>query len=122
MASVGNLCKAMANRIREIVSSVTADDFRGNSAGIIEAAISGDDLEKLPFTSNNLVVTSVVLRGVKAVAEWEFRAPWGMPIPRTPSPQPSDLNDEDLKDLNPCTQDPRTQDPQSGLRILSPRM
>ena len=40
---VGDLCKAMASRIRGAVSSVTFDDFHRNSAGIIQAAIFGVD-------------------------------------------------------------------------------
>ena len=70
---VGDLCKAMASRIRGAVSSVTFDDFHRNSAGIIQAAIFGVDPEKgqakdkLTFTANNLVVTSVDIRAVEPV-------------------------------------------------------
>ena len=70
---VGDLCKAMASRIRGAVSSVTFDDFHRNSAGIIQAAIFGVDPEKgqakskLTFSANNLVVTSVDIRAVEPV-------------------------------------------------------
>ena len=70
---VGDLCKAMASRIRGAVSSVTFDDFHRNSAGIIQVAIFGVDPEKgqskdtLRFAANNLVVTSVDIRAVEPV-------------------------------------------------------
>ena len=70
---VGNLCTAMASRIRGAVSSITFDDFHKNSSKIIEAAIFGFDLKtrhrqsRLKFTANNLVVTSVDIRSVKPV-------------------------------------------------------
>ena len=40
---VGDLCKAMASRIRGAVSSITFDDFHRNSAKIIEVAVFGLD-------------------------------------------------------------------------------
>jgi len=70
---VGDLCKAMASRIRGAVSSVTFDDFHRNSAGIIQVAIFGVDPETnqskdlLRFPANNLVVTSVDIRAVEPV-------------------------------------------------------
>jgi major vault protein len=71
---VGDLCKAMASRIRGAVSSVTFDDFHRNSAGIIQIAIFGVDPERskgadeqLRFEANNLVVTSVDIRAVEPV-------------------------------------------------------
>jgi len=70
---VGDLCKAMASRIRGAVSSVTFDDFHRNSARIIQVAIFGVDpqtnrsKELLTFEANNLVVTSVDIRAVEPV-------------------------------------------------------
>ena len=65
---VGDLCKAMASKIRGAVSSVTFDDFHKHSATIIQKAVFGIDLgtEKesdiLIFKSNNLCVTSVDIK------------------------------------------------------------
>jgi len=70
---VGDLCKALASRIRGAVSSVTFDDFHKNSAKIIQIAVFGVDVdtqrpkEEIKFTSNNLVVTSVDIRAVEPV-------------------------------------------------------
>jgi major vault protein len=70
---VGDLCKAMASRVRGAVSSVTFDDFHKNSAKIIRLAVFGSDPEnnrvrdQLAFPSNNLYVTSVDIRSVEPV-------------------------------------------------------
>jgi len=70
---VGDLCKALASRIRGAVSSVTFDDFHKNSAKIIQIAVFGIDQEtnrpkeEMRFPSNNLCVTSVDIRGVEPV-------------------------------------------------------
>jgi len=70
---VGDLCKALASKIRGAVSSVTFDDFHKNSAKIIQIAVFGVDAdtqrpkEEIKFTSNNLVVTSVDIRAVEPV-------------------------------------------------------
>jgi len=70
---VGDLCKAMASRIRGAVSSITFDDFHKNSAKIIEVAVFGMDPETkqvknmLKFTANNFVVTSVDIKSVEPV-------------------------------------------------------
>merc|ERR1711872_895221 len=70
---VGDLCKALASKIRGAVSSVTFDDFHKNSARIIQIAVFGVDAEtkqpkeEIKFTSNNLVVTSVDIRAVEPV-------------------------------------------------------
>jgi len=70
---VGDLCKAMASRIRGAVSSVTFDDFHRNSAGIIQVAVfgvgseNGQSKDQLTFAANNLVVTSVDIRAVEPV-------------------------------------------------------
>merc|ERR1719516_636830 len=70
---VGDLCKAMASRIRGAVSSVTFDDFHKNSANIIQLAVFGTDpetgrsKETILFPANNLMVTSVDIRAVEPV-------------------------------------------------------
>merc|ERR1719483_713934 len=70
---VGDLCKALASRIRGAVSSVTFDDFHKNSAKIIQIAVFGTNpetkrpREEMRFPSNNLCVTSVDIRGVEPV-------------------------------------------------------
>jgi len=70
---VGDLCKALASRIRGAVSSVTFDDFHKNSAKIIQVAVFGVDKEsqnpkeEIKFEANNLVVTSVDIRAVEPV-------------------------------------------------------
>jgi len=70
---VGDLCKAMASRIRGAVSSITFDDFHKNSAKIIEVAVFGMDLEtkqirkRIKFPANNFVVTSVDIKSVEPV-------------------------------------------------------
>merc|ERR1719244_229514 len=70
---VGDLCKALASRIRGAVASVTFDDFHKNSAKIIQVAVFGVNLQtrqprtEIKFPANNLVVTSVDIRGVEPV-------------------------------------------------------
>jgi len=70
---VGDLCKAMASKIRGAVSSVTFDDFHKNSAMIIQKAVFGSDpetrqpRESLAFNANNLVITSVDIKSVEPV-------------------------------------------------------
>merc|ERR1711874_729808 len=70
---VGDLCKAMASRIRGAVSAITFDDFHKNSAKIIQVAVFGTDpetrhvRESISFTANNLMVTSVDIKSVEPV-------------------------------------------------------
>merc|ERR1712012_1246205 len=70
---VGDLCKAMASKIRGAVSQVTFDDFHKNSAQIIQVASFGTDpdtrqvRDSITFTANNLVVTSVDVKSVEPV-------------------------------------------------------
>merc|ERR1712198_637532 len=70
---VGDLCKAMASKIRGALSSVTFDDFRKNSSQIIQMAAFGTNPEtklvrdSITFTANNLVVTSVDVKSVEPV-------------------------------------------------------
>ena len=70
---VGDLCKAMASKIRGAVSTVTFDDFHKNSAQIIQDAAFGTDAEtrqvrnSITFSANRLVVTSVDVKSVDPV-------------------------------------------------------
>ncbi len=70
---VGDMCKAIASRIRGAVSAVSFDDFHKNSARIIKVAVFGVDdggrspREELRFSANNLVVTSIDIRSVEPV-------------------------------------------------------
>ncbi|TRY68249.1 hypothetical protein TCAL_04082 [Tigriopus californicus] len=69
---VGDMCKAIASRIRGAVSGVSFDNFHKNSAGIIKLAVFGVDEgmkpnEELRFPANNLVVTSIDIRSVEPV-------------------------------------------------------
>merc|ERR1719282_175983 len=70
---VGDLCKAMASKIRGAVSAVTFDDFHKNSARIIQVAVFGTDpetrqvRESITFSANNLKVTSVDIKSVEPV-------------------------------------------------------
>lgn len=70
---VGDLCKAMASKIRGAVSQVTFDDFHKNSAQIIQVASFGTDpdtrqvRDSITFPANNLVVTSVDVKSVEPV-------------------------------------------------------
>jgi len=68
---VGDLCKAMASKIRGVVSSVTFDDFHKNSASIIQKAVFGEDKTGTKdchvFPANNLACTSVDIKSVEPV-------------------------------------------------------
>ena len=70
---VGDMCKAIASRIRGAVSTVSFDNFHKHSAKIITTAVfgansSGEGLkEQLIFPSNKLVVTSVDVKSVEPV-------------------------------------------------------
>ena len=69
---IGDMCKAIASRIRGAVSAVSFDDFHKNSARIIKLAVFGVDegrtpREELRFTANSLVVTSIDIRSVEPV-------------------------------------------------------
>ena len=69
---IGDMCKAIASRIRGAISSVSFDDFHKNSARIITLAVFGVDegnrpRSELRFTANNLVVTSIDIRSVEPV-------------------------------------------------------
>ncbi|XP_023240229.1 major vault protein-like isoform X2 [Centruroides sculpturatus] len=69
---IGDLCKAVASRIRGAVASTNFDDFHKNSATIIRAAVFGYDSDRkirnrLIFPQNNLVITSVDIQSVEPV-------------------------------------------------------
>jgi len=69
---VGDMCKAIASRIRGAVASVSFDDFHKNSARIIRTSVFGLDdkgkvRERMEFVQNKLVVTSVDIQSVEPV-------------------------------------------------------
>ncbi|XP_076340752.1 major vault protein-like isoform X1 [Tachypleus tridentatus] len=69
---VGDLCKALASRIRGAVAGVFFDDFHKNSARIIRLAVFGQDenqkiRNQFCFPQNNLVITSVDIQSVEPV-------------------------------------------------------
>lgn len=69
---LGDMCKAIASRIRGAVASVNFDDFHKNSAEIIRTAVFGLDENRKPrislvFPQNSLVITSVDIQGVEPV-------------------------------------------------------
>ncbi len=70
---VGDMCKAIASRIRGAVSAVSFDDFHKNSARIIKVSVFGvgdggrSPKDELRFSANHLVVTSIDIRSVEPV-------------------------------------------------------
>lgn len=61
---VGDLCKAVASRVRGAVAGVQFDEFHRNSARIIRASVFGVDesgrvRDHFGFPSNNLRITSI---------------------------------------------------------------
>jgi major vault protein len=69
---IGDMCKAIASRIRGAVSGVSFDDFHKNSAGLIKLAVFGVEdgrtpKESLRFEANQLVVTSIDIKSVEPV-------------------------------------------------------
>ena len=70
---IGDMCKAIASRIRGNVSSVSFDNFHKHSAKIITTAVFGVDAtgkvphQELRFSANNLVVTSIDVKSVEPV-------------------------------------------------------
>ena len=62
---VGDLCKAVASRVRGAVAAVQFDDFHKNSAKIIRSSVFGIDTtsgkvrDRFGFPANNLVITSI---------------------------------------------------------------
>lgn len=71
---VGDVCKAIASRVRGSVASSTFDHFHRNSAEIIRTAVFGKDENgavkaTLRFDANNLVVTAIDIQSVEPVDE-----------------------------------------------------
>ena len=70
---IGDMCMAIASRIRGAVSAVSFDSFHKHSASIITTAVFGVDStgtapnKELRFSANNLIVTSVDVRSVEPV-------------------------------------------------------
>lgn len=68
---VGDACKAVASRVRGIVSGVTFDNFHKHSSEIIQNAIfkkdeKGNKLDFI-FKANNLHITNIDIQGVEPV-------------------------------------------------------
>jgi len=69
---VGDMCKAIASRIRGAVASVGFDDFHKNSAKIIRTSVFGLDergkvRDSFVFPANNLVITSIDIQSAEPV-------------------------------------------------------
>jgi len=69
---VGDVCKALASRIRGVVASHTFDSFHRHSATAIRTAVFGvgDDgkiKNRLQFGSNNLVISNIDIQSVEPV-------------------------------------------------------
>lgn len=69
---VGDVCKALASRIRAVVASHTFDSFHRHSATAIRTAVFGvgDDgkiKNRLHFPSNNLVISNIDIQSVEPV-------------------------------------------------------
>lgn len=69
---VGDLCKAIASRVRGAVAQCRFDDFHRHSAKIIRQAVFGMDentkiRDKLVFPQNKLVVTNIDIQSVEPV-------------------------------------------------------
>ncbi|XP_015912405.1 major vault protein isoform X2 [Parasteatoda tepidariorum] len=69
---IGDLCKAIASRIRGAVAGTNFDDFHKNSAEVIRTAVFGRDehmkiRKTFCFPQNNLYITSVDIQSVEPV-------------------------------------------------------
>lgn len=69
---VGDMCKAIASRIRGAVASVSFDDFHKNSSRIIRTSVfglneKGKVRESFQFSQNKLTVTSIDIQSVEPV-------------------------------------------------------
>ncbi|KAL7677519.1 hypothetical protein ACOME3_003756 [Neoechinorhynchus agilis] len=70
---IGNACKAIASRIRGLVSSVPFDEFHKNSAKLIREAVFGIDSKTgevntlLTFKENHLNITSIDIISLEPV-------------------------------------------------------
>jgi len=69
---VGDLCKAVASRVRGAVAAVQFDDFHKNSAKIIRASVfgigsDGKVRDRFSFPSNGLSITSIDIQSAEPV-------------------------------------------------------
>ncbi|TPP58292.1 major vault protein isoform X1 [Fasciola gigantica] len=69
---VGDVCKAIASRVRGTVAAVKFDDFHKNSARIIRSSVFGLDennkvRDRFVFSQNNLHITSIDVQSVEPV-------------------------------------------------------
>ncbi|CAK8689709.1 unnamed protein product [Clavelina lepadiformis] len=69
---VGDMCKAIASRVRGAVASVSFDDFHKNSSRIIRSSVFGIDdngkvRNRFEFPQNRLAVTSIDIQSVEPV-------------------------------------------------------
>jgi major vault protein len=71
---VGDVCKAIASRVRGSVASSTFDNFHRNSAEIIRNAVFGSSTAEDPrprnsllFSANHLVITGIDIQSVEPV-------------------------------------------------------
>merc|ERR1719489_672461 len=69
---VGDMCKAIASRVRSAVALKTFDDFHKNSSKIIRSSVFGVNdqgkvKETFEFPQNKLVVTSIDIQSVEPV-------------------------------------------------------
>jgi major vault protein len=67
---VGDMCKAVASRVRGAVAAEDFDSFHRHSARIIRAAVFGVDeqgkiCDKFKFSANNLVITNIDIQAVE---------------------------------------------------------
>ena len=67
---VGDMCKAVASRVRGAVAAEDFDSFHRHSARIIRAAVFGVDengkiCDKFRFTANDLVITNIDIQAVE---------------------------------------------------------
>eukprot|EP00730_Choanoeca_flexa_P005763 TRINITY_DN12017_c0_g1_i4.p2 TRINITY_DN12017_c0_g1~~TRINITY_DN12017_c0_g1_i4.p2 ORF type:complete len:845 (+),score=302.06 TRINITY_DN12017_c0_g1_i4:131-2665(+) len=71
---VGDMCKAVASRVRGAVAQCSFDDFHKNSAKIIRSAVFGvdangkvKDKDRFHFPANNLYITSIDIQSAEPV-------------------------------------------------------
>jgi major vault protein len=69
---VGDMCKAVASRVRGAVAQVQFDDFHKNSARIIRASVFGLDedgkvRDSFTFPNNKLTITSIDIQSAEPV-------------------------------------------------------
>jgi len=69
---VGDCCKAIASRVRGVVSGVSFDSFHKDSSNIIQAGVFGLDAEgnlkkPLRFKANNLVINNIDIRSLEPI-------------------------------------------------------